>query len=469
MKIKSFFAALLAVLVFSACSNEVDNLPPVDVEIEGQGYLVLNLVNPPTTRTATGGGVTDPGTVGESNIESLTVVLTDEDGKITYVANPVVESLSAKFQITLGGHYVYAIVNCPTEVTFAKDENIHRVIGIAAAAEATSGYKGGSFLMVNKCNSSDEDFGVYTVVTENNSVNNPAVVNIFVDRVACKIFDVTTTPTVAGLPTETNNIVDGVDVVGFVLLNVNKEFNLIQTWSKINDKDDDVLSTPLYPGTGRIAEQYFHNISEYTTLGKNGDNKIISLTDETIGKDNLFVSGPVYTSENRPTIIEVDDNRITSGRGETTGVIYKVQAKKGGSNIGTFYKYNNEVYTELAAIQALPEFDEINLASKSIPERRGLGIKVYEDGVMYYTYFIRDPNTAHQYKEMNYYGVFRNSSYKLAVSNISSTGDDVPGGGVVDPGGEGEPGNPPIDTKEAYISVNVTVNPWILNVISIDF
>jgi len=468
MKTKSFFAAILAVFVFSACNNEVVELPPVNAEIEGQGYLVLNLVNPPTTRTAVGYDGVDSGTEKESEIESMTVVLTDEDGKITYVATPAMDGLSAKFQIALGEHYVYAIVNCPTKVTFPKGENIHRVISIAAAAEATSGYKNGSFMMVNKCNSSTEDSGVYTVVNANNSVNNPAVVNIFVDRVACKIFDVTTTPSVEGLSTETNNIVGGVDVVGFVLLNVNKKFNLIQTWSKINDKDDDVLSTPLYPGTGLIANQYFHNISEYTTIVKDGD-RIVSLTDETIENVNLFVRGPVYTSENRPTIIEVDDKRITSGRGETTGVIYKVQAKKGGINTGTFYKYNNEVYTELAAIQALPEFDGINLASKSIPERRGLGIKVYENGVMYYTYFIRDPNTAHQYKGMNYYGVFRNSTYKLAVSNISSTGDDVPGGGVVDPEEGGEPGNPPIDTKEAYISVKVTVNPWILNVISIEF
>jgi len=86
------------------------------------------------------------------------------------------EGLSAKFQITLGGHYVYAIVNCPTEVTFVKDDNIHRVIG-KAAAEATLGYQNGSFMMVNKCNSSTEDSRVFTVVTESHSVNNPAQMN----------------------------------------------------------------------------------------------------------------------------------------------------------------------------------------------------------------------------------------------------------------------------------------------------
>ena len=324
-------------------------------------------------------------------------------------------------------------------------------------------------MMVNKCNSSTEDSGVYTVVNANHSVNNPAVVNIFVDRVACKIHDVTDDPIVTGLLTETNNIVDGVDVVGFVLLNVNREFNLIQTWSKDDDKADDVLSTPLYPGTGLIAAQYFHNISDYTTLEKDGDNKIISLTDKTRKVSDLYGYGPVYTTENRPTIIEENDGIITAGRGETTGVIYKVQAKKEGKETGTFYKYNNEVHSDLTVIQTYLEFKDILLEGMKIPELRGHGIKVYEDGVMYYTYFIRDPNQAYQFDGKNYYGVFRNSSYKLTIDNIKLLGDDVPGGAIVDPDKPGDPGNPLIDTVEAYIEVTIKVNQWVVNEIGIDF
>jgi hypothetical protein len=79
-----------------------------------------------------------------------------------------------------------------------------------------------------------------------------------------------------------------------------------------------------------------------------------------------------------------------------------------------------------------------------------------------------DPNTAHQYNGYNYYGVFRNSVYKLNINSFSGLGDDVPGGGTVDPSEPGDPGNPSINTDEAYIQVSVTVNPWVLNTIHID-
>lgn len=88
---------------------------------------------------------------------------------------------------------------------------------------------------------------------------------------------------------------------------------------------------------------------------------------------------------------------------------------------------------------------------------------------MYYSYFIKDPNTLHTYGGDDYYGVFRNSVYKLNVNSIKDLGDDVPGGGTVDPNEPGEPENPDIDTEEAYIQVTVTINPWVLNVIDIDF
>ena len=89
MKIKSFFAAILALLAFSACNNEVESEVPLsidtDMEFQEKGYLVLNLVNPPTTRTSVGDEGTEDGTDGESDINSLTVVLTERDGTITSV------------------------------------------------------------------------------------------------------------------------------------------------------------------------------------------------------------------------------------------------------------------------------------------------------------------------------------------------------------------------------------------------
>ena len=460
MTIKNnFFSAILAAVTLLACNNDdINLLSPDDGE---QGYLVLTLETPPTLRTLVGEG-TEIGLDEESKINSLAVVLTNETGTVSAVLKPSISNgVTEKFKVALGTHYVYALVNSPIEVT--PNENIHRVIDVASATEATSGYKNGSFLMVNQRNSSLANAGVATEITVANIATNPKQVKIQVDRAACKIVDETGNPGVERLSVATNGFVDKVDVEGFVILNVNKQFNFVQKWDA-----DDVLETPTY--NGLVASQFFHNVGEYTTLQKDNDGKIIGITDKTAGVKGLYGNGPVYTTENSPKIMKFGDNELTAGRGETTGVIYKVQAKRGSDNLGTFFRYRGVAYSDLTGIQEMPEFkDKITLNPSNFPELRALGISVYEDGIMYYTYFVRDPNVTHQYQNKNYYGVFRNSVYKLTINSISGLGDDVPGGGFVDPEDPNGPGNPPIDSDEAYIEVSIAVNPWVLNTIKIDF
>ena len=475
MRIKSILLTFMAVLAFTACNNEVLS-PSTEIdeaEVMEKGYLVLNLVNPTTTRTY--GDATDIGTAKESEINSLMVVFTDATGTIVSTEEPTnANGVTVKFKVTLGTYDVYALINKPDDVIVTVGGKIEQVIEVAAVAEATSGYKSSSFFMVNKRNSNAENAGVTTIINSTHSISNPAHVFIYVDRVACKIVDNTATPDVTNLKSATGGLIFDVEVMGFAVLNVNREFNLIQTWSDNNagglTLEEDVLSTPLYPGgaSDLVANQYFYNIGRYATIEKDDKDSIISIVDKTVDED-FFGKDPVYTTENRPTIIG-NGTEISAGRGETTGVIYKVKAKKDeNTDLGTFYTYKNEFYEDIAAIQALQEFDNHTLVSFEISELRALGIRVYEDGVMYYTYFIRDPNVEYQHKGKNYYGVFRNSTYKLAINSISSLGDDIPGGAVVDPSEPGDLGNPPIETEETYIQVSVVVNKWILNILSIDF
>ena len=473
MKIKSFFLTFMAVIAFSACNNEIVS-PTPNIEEKVEGYLMLNLADPVKTRTSVpGGGSVDYGTTEENTISGLTVVLTNEAGDIfSVIKSGITDKKSDLIKTEVGEYYVYALVNSDVDVKVG--ENIERVIAVAAAADATSGFKNGKFLMVNQRNSSG-NAGVMATVSESNTIDEPLEVKISVDRAACKIVYEENDPNIEKLVISTGGIIDEVEVVGLTLLNVNTKFNLIQSWSKDNTDglllDAEVLSTPLHPDreTGKIADQYFHNIGDYTELTKTG-NDITGITDLTIGKENdIFGKTPVYTTENRPTIFSMEDGALNAGRGETTGVIYKVQAKKDNENVSTFYKYKKVIYTDIANIQALTDFDEETLGDLEAPELRALGINVYENGVIYYTYFIRDPNVAHQYNGKNYYGVFRNSSYKLAVNSISSLGDDVPGGAIVDPETPGEPGNPPINTEETYLQVVLEVNKWVVSNIVIDF
>jgi len=472
MKIKHFLLTVLAVAVLSSCSNE--KLPCQEPQPQGEGYLVLNLSGSNFSNTygtysvTTSGSETDNGTEQENKINSITVVLTDAFGTISFVANPsIINGKTEKIKVALGYHYVYAIVNNP--VTVSVGQNINQVFSLLAAM---SGFENGSLLMTNQRNSSLEQAGVLANVTKENSITNPSRVTVNVDHAACKILDSTTSPTITNLIISTSSMLDDVEIEGFSILNVNKEFNMIQTWNTDNSTgislNSEVLSTP-FSTTNLVADQYIYNIGTYTTLTKDGDENITSVTDNTIGRADFYNKGPVYIPENRPTIFAFGANGITAGRGEATGVIYKVQAKKGGNKLGTFYKYKNILLTQnLSNIQALPDFTE-DLSLLSIPELRARDIKVYEDGIMYYSYFICDSNEAHQYEGKNYYAVFRNTSYKLKINSISQIGDDVPGGIIVDPSQTGEAGNPYLDTEEAHIEISVAINPWIVNIVDIEF
>jgi len=471
MKMKNLLFMIMALIAFSSCNNEVLYTGNGE-EIQAEGYLTLSLTNPALTRTS--GTVKDEGTTEENVISNLTVVFTDNNGIVKEVTQPVVsENKWEKFKVVLGEYDVYAIVNCP--ITVEKEEQIERVLTLAAEAEATNGFKNGTFMMVNKRNSVLEKAGVTVEITSANSWNSPATVSIQVDRVACKIVDETvkTGIDISKLLEESNDIFNDVEISGYALLNVNKKFNMIQTWGTTNpngttlEAGSDVLSTPLYEENGEnlVADMYYRNISEYTTIEKI-DGKITSITDKTKGVQGIFNKNVLYATENRPTIIDMGE-KLTAGRGESTGVIYKVQAMDGENPAETFYAIKDKVYTTTDAVAA--ELGLENLEGYTIEKIRGLGVRVYEDGVMYYTHFIRDPNASHRYKDKNYLGVFRNSTYKLGITKFSALGDDVPGGGIVDPTQPGEQGNPPIESEEAYISVSVTINKWILNTIEIEF
>lgn len=473
MKIKNFFLAGLTMLALSACSD--DQKDQIDTRKGLEGYLSLTISAPQTKTTGT---PTEAGTTEENQIHTVTVVFTDNTGQILHIKNPAVTAFTTeKFVVELGTYNVYALVNSPL-TGLAIGGNIERVIEVFQAEHATQGFREGKFFMVNERNSSTAAAGVPVTISVANIESNPATATVKVDRVAVKISDDNAYTTPIAVSTGFPSTVNQLKVVGYALLNMNKKFNLVQTWGDSNPNGvalasgAEVLTTPLFPGgSALVKDQYHKNISEYTTITKNMSGDVESITDLTKGVANIYKLGSIYTSENRPTVLFYGTDKLTAGRGETTGVIYKVQAQNSGTPVNTFYLYRNAYYSTLGEIQVLPEFSTVTLASLSVPQLRARGIQVYEDGVIYYTYFILDPNVAHQYgtAAQNYYGVFRNSIYSLTVNSISEIGDDVPGGGIVDPNEPGDPGNPPIDADEAYIQVTVTVNPWILNTIDIDF
>lgn len=491
MKITNFLLAGLVAFAFTACNNDVeDQLGPNDQGKEVKGYLSVAIKNSPvkSTRTAPGSEGTENGVGNENAINTITVILTNSSNEIEQIL-PVTNfsgGVTEAFEVTTGSYLLYTLINMPSEVTPVVGQAIQEVISFADATYATSGFKSSSFLMVNEKHDQTSNAGVPVTITSANSKSNPAKSTVNVDRVAVKIVQKTNPALTAEIVTTPAGAIVGATIEGYLLLNVNKQFNLIQDWGTANTNYanypdagapatvTEALQTPLFT-SGLIMDQYFYNISTYTTLHKEDNTNPDSITrieDLTIngGVPFLTMDTPVFATENRPTIMTFGTNQPTAGRAETTGIIYKVQATDGANPLPTFYFYNGRVYTDRAALNAafFPTEDISSINDNTV--LRAKGIKVYENGIMYYTYFIKgtNDNANHRFNGLNYFGVFRNSVYNLTVNKFTALGDDVPGGGTVDPTDPTNP-NPPIDTDEAYIVVTVNVNDWVLNEIGIDF
>lgn len=133
-----------------------------------------------------------------------------------------------------------------------------------------------------------------------------------------------------------------------------------------------------------------------------------------------------------------------------------------GDNAGTFYRYNNVIYTSFAKIfedyaDVADLFakgmtaDKMKNELKSVIDnetelaafRQKYNIEVFKGGKTYYKQVIKDKHIA---------GIIqRNSIYRLTVNNIFNVGAQVPNG------------KPTEENEFYYLNVTVTVNPWVLN------
>lgn len=138
--------------------------------------------------------------------------------------------------------------------------------------------------------------------------------------------------------------------------------------------------------------------------------------------------------------------------------------KDDATNAGTFYRYNNVIYTsfdqiykDYADVKNL--FGEgmdadkmkeelkkvINDEAKLAKFREDYKIEVFKGGKTYYKQVIKDNHIGYAN------AIQRNSIYRLTVNNIFNVGAQVPNG------------EPTEENKFYYINVTVTVNPWVLN------
>ena len=463
-----------AALSFTSCSSNDDLAGNAGQEKVDGFYMTLTVQSPKSdgTRTAVN-GPTEYATAEEAAITKGTLYLVDATGKIAFQkdlsdldwSGQTDENESSKkdgsktFKIEVkdvhaGNTYkVYfkAGDQAPTAAMNFNPtlSNIFNTTDKFATSFATAK----NFAMFNQ-NDEQVNGNGYTVTFSkaNNNEANPAKVNyngvagspIKVERVVARIDAPVnkSTQILASYPENASEAlkvaiddakdkVANIELVDYAVANLANQSYVMQTWS------ENQLSLP-------ANTDYTQKATDFGTMY--------------YYKDNEFF--------NNNTVNYVFENN-SSENPTTMYFEYKVTLKdmtnadfKDGVNAGTFYRYNNVIYTSFDQIfedykgvaglfdgkdkvAMKTELDNaINDDTKLADFREKYNIEVFKGGKTYYKHVIKD-------NHIN--GIIqRNSIYRLNINNIFNVGAQVPNGKTT-------------ENEFYYLNVTVTVNPWVLN------
>lgn len=473
-----------AALSFTSCSSNDDLAGNAGQEKVDGFYMTLTVQSPNASGTRTSVLTpTEYATADEAAITKGTLYLVDDKGKIAFSENlsdldwtgQLNQDENSKkdgektFKIEVknvhaGNTYkVYfkAGDQEPTEAMNFKPtlSNIFKT----DAKFATSFAAAKNFAMFNQ-NDLQVNGNGYTVkfIKANNNENNPAKVNydgvagapIKVERVVARIDAPVnkSTKVLAEYPANASEAlkvaiddakekVDKIELVDYAVANLTNQSYVMQTWS------ENQLSLPANTGYTQKATEfgtkYYYKDKEFFNNNK------VNYVFENNSTDN-------------PTTMYFE-YKVTLKETEMTNADFKDDA----TNAGTFYRYNNVIYTsfdqifkdytgvadlfakDMTADKMKEELAKvINDDTKLAAFREKYNIEVFKGGKTYYKHVIKD-------NHIN--GIIqRNSIYRLNINNIFNVGAQVPNG-------------EPTENDFYYLNVTVTVNPWVLNEQSVDF
>ena len=474
-----------AALSFTSCSSNDD----LDGNKAGQAkadgfYMTLTVQSPNASGTRT--SVINPtefATADEAAIKKGTLYLVDANGEIAFSENlsnldwsgQTDENESSKKD----GNKTFKI-----EVKNVHADNTYKVYFKAGDQEPTEAMnfkptlsnifkttdkfatpfaKAENFAMFNQ-NDSQVDGNGYTVtfIKANNNEANPAKVYykgevspIKVERVVARIDAPKneSTQVLAKYPENASEAlkvaiddakdkVANIELVDYAVANLANQSYVMQTWS------ENQLSLP-------ANTDYTQKATDFGTKYYYKDNE-------------FFNNEPVnYVFENnstdKPTTMYFEYKVTLKNEKFESDADFKDDA----TNAGTFYRYNNVIYTSFdqifkdykdvattlfgggkdAAKMKTELADAINDDTKLAKFREDYNIEVFKGGKTYYKHVIKD-------NHIN--GIIqRNSIYRLNINNIFNVGAQVPNG-------------EPTENDYYYINVTVTVNPWVLNTENVD-
>lgn len=479
-----------AALSFTSCSSNDDLAGDNAGQEKVDGfYMTLTVQSPNASGTRT--SVLDPtenATAGEAAIKNGTLYLVDANGEIAFHedlsgldwSGDVKDDASKKkdgsktFEIKVPAveagqtYHVYFLAgsNKPTgDMNFAAT---NKNVFTATSKFADPFANDDNFAMFNQ-NDAQVNGNGYSVkfIKANNNKQNPAKVTytsadgnttqkdaaIKVERVVARIDAPTSKSTVlAEAPAnasaalkvamkDAKEKVKSIELTNYAISNLANKSYVMQTWNS---------SALVIPSN----EEGFSYIQPTAAFGGNYNYKNGGFTTTEATKVNYVFENNSTTA---PTTmyfeyqIKLDDSKFTGPADFTDG---------------TFYRYNNVIYTSFAQIiedykDVTNLFGEgkdaatmktelsnaINDETKLAKFREDYKIEVFKGGKTYYKQVIKDNHIADI--------IQRNSIYRLTVNNIFNVGAQVPNG-------------TPTENEFYYLNVTVTVNPWVLNNQSVD-
>ena len=478
-----------AALSFSSCSNNDDLGGGAGTQSQVKGFYMTLAVQTPTsngTRTSIENPIpTEDATAVEAAVKTGTFYLVDSKGTVVFSKTLTARDWSGAVKdqadskkdgkttlqiqvenVAAGATYkVYfkagsTAMDGVTEPLAAGATGIFTATGIektftAAAAFDKTCAGDNNFSMFNQNDETTKGNGYTVQFTDENKVAaNPAKVKynnaesaIKIERVTARV-DVPTSATkltTEELPSTASQAlknavadakkkVDKIELVSYALSNVTNKTYVMQTWIDKN------LTIP----EGVTLSQ------PKTAFGTK------YLLDATCFK-------PYATATND----YIFENNKTGEEATAMYFQYKVTLKtsefegKADFEDGTFYRYNNVIYTSFAQIyKAYADVaglfgdktaEEMKAAAKTASAteadlaafREKYQIEVFKGGMTYYKQVITD-------NQLGKNVIQRNTIYRLNVNKIFNVGAQVPNG-EIDKNGL------------FYLDVTVTVNPWVLN------
>lgn len=517
---KILVLGMLVTSIFASCSNEDTAENGSKGLAKGDAYITLSVSGSGIQGSRTTGKDHQNATPDESKINYLALYLVDPSLKTvvfstdvdaaqlisntatdpTYTTTPIpVKGVGNGVQLNTP-YDVYVVANKKVSDVAMGDKWVAAKLLSTTKSDASDFYKSatdGNFTMFNESNAPGVDAsGKVTITSTNDSKSNPAKVNangttikpIKLDRLTAKIQaqDGSASPSGSnlhfeGITDKQASFITGISMVGYVILNGTQSTYLQQAWSGT------VLNTPS-PNT------FYGLFTDYATVTPGtpaGTYK--QIMDNTSDGHIPFTKtkDPVYCLENNTEVENSKDN-VTN----TTGLIYKYQVTVNGSDglagSNCFYGYNGQYFAKLSDIQTTypnvfgtsDATIDLQTAKDLLTNKNGTGpatepeqsisdfrakynIEVFRNGIMYYTYFIKDqnytdPTITTTGADKHIYAVLRNTVYDLHVASLLRIGNDIPGGW--NPGDQ----NTTVDQKDYYMQVQVSVNPWVLSSTDID-